>query len=288
MMRIRGFENLLKEFERCYYTSSTVTLVGGDEAFRFDLNRKGDQVRYGYHSFHKPFISARILGMLGDYGVVGITVRSFLKEKHPETVFPYKEIRGYVARLEGDEVSFDILPVRDLSWACTTDSIEDLSLDLSKTTVQEVRHYQTREGNLYANMGMLSLNNGILSVSMPARSINTFVSIPPDETPPSISNIEREPQSPKPGEQVTVTVTITDTTSGVDETTLYYRIDGGAWTPRSMSQTDDVWSATIPAQESGVTVSYYIEASDTVGNSIETSIYSYTVIEEESSNARAL
>ena len=101
---------------------------------------------------------------------------------------------------------------------------------------------------------------------------------PPDETPPSISNIKNEPENPKPDEQVTVTATITDASSGVDYATLYYRTDG-SWTSWSMSRSGDIWSATIPAQEDGVTVNYYIKAADKAGNLGQSNTYSYTVRE---------
>jgi len=123
LKQIYGLENLLKEFEKHCYTTAIVTINSGDETFQFDLNRSRiGQIRYGYDPFHRPFIQARVLRMLGDYGTIGIIVRSFLTEKHEETGYPYKRIRGYVARLEGNKVTFNMLPVNELYWACTTNA----------------------------------------------------------------------------------------------------------------------------------------------------------------------
>jgi hypothetical protein len=120
--QINGLEDLLEEFEKHCYTTAIVTISGGKEVFTFDMSRSGNEkVKYGYEPLHEPFIKVRILRMLGDYGSVGIIVRSFLEEKHEETGYPYKELRGYIARMEGEKVMFKKLPVEDLYWACNTD-----------------------------------------------------------------------------------------------------------------------------------------------------------------------
>lgn len=121
--RIEGLEDLLKEFEEHCYTTAIITISSGKEVFTFDLNRIGiEKVRYGYAPSHEPYIKLRILRMLRECGSVGIIVRSFLKENHEETGYPYKELRGYIAKLEGEKIVFKMIPVKDLYWACTTDA----------------------------------------------------------------------------------------------------------------------------------------------------------------------
>ncbi|MBC7112919.1 MAG: hypothetical protein H5T34_02685 [Candidatus Methanomethyliales bacterium] len=122
--QIYGLEDLLEEFEKYCYTKAIVTISGGNEVFAFDLSRVGiEKVKYGYAPYHEAFIKARILRMLSDYGSVGIIVRSFLKEKHEETGYPYKELRGYIAKMEGERIVFKLLPVEELYRACNTDTM---------------------------------------------------------------------------------------------------------------------------------------------------------------------
>ena len=120
-----------------------------------------------------------------------------------------------------------------------------------------------------------SLSNKVDSYSLQFQC-NEYTE-PPDETPPSISSIQHTPQNPKPDDQVTVSAMITDDSSGVESATLYYRSDSGAWSSKPMSKGSDTYSATIPAQEDGVTVNYYIKAADKAGNLGQSSTYSYTV-----------
>ncbi len=52
----------------------------------------------------------------------------------------------------------------------------------------------------------------------------------------------------------------------VQPATLYYRVDGGAWQPVTMSAVGgDDYTADIPGQPTGSSIDYYFEASDTQG-----------------------
>jgi len=99
-----------------------------------------------------------------------------------------------------------------------------------------------------------------------------------DNTPPMISVPIWEPEEPFAGEEVDVSVWVSDCgcASGVKNVTLWYRTDD-EWRFLGMVSSDGMWTATIPGQRAGVNVKFYIEAYDNVGNSAKTSIYDYTV-----------
>jgi hypothetical protein len=84
--------------------------------------------------------------------------------------------------------------------------------------------------------------------------------------PPIISEVTITPQAPGTGESVTVTAKVRDL-NGVDEVKLYYKVGSGSFTSGAMTGSGDLFSATIPAQEAGSTVEYYIEASNIIGKS---------------------
>lgn len=103
-----------------------------------------------------------------------------------------------------------------------------------------------------------------------------------DTVPPVISSVKISPSIPGAGESVTVSATIRDEDSElseVSEVALYYQVDGGSWKSKIMEKEDDTWSATIPGQEGGSEIRYYIEAVDNFDNSISSSFYSYVLKE---------
>jgi len=97
-----------------------------------------------------------------------------------------------------------------------------------------------------------------------------------DNTPPSIGIPTWNPEEPSADEEVTVNVTVTDLVSGVKNVTLWYRIDE-EWQFIEMASTNGYWTAVIPKQSKGTTVSFYVEAYDNAGNSNKTTTYEYTV-----------
>ncbi len=99
-----------------------------------------------------------------------------------------------------------------------------------------------------------------------------------DVAPPEISNVARVPESPVMGESVKISATIRDLGSGVKDVVLYYSTSGGAtWATAEMTPRGDTYEAQIPGQNLFSEVQYYIEASDFIGNSAETSIERFIV-----------
>lgn len=99
-----------------------------------------------------------------------------------------------------------------------------------------------------------------------------------DVYPPEISDMANVPESPAMGESIRISATIRDVGSGVKDVILHYSTSGGAaWKDLEMTPRGDTYAAQIPGQNLFSEVMYYIEASDFIGNSAETSVERFTV-----------
>lgn len=108
----------------------------------------------------------------------------------------------------------------------------------------------------------------------------------PDTFAPSIASIVHNPDSPTPSDTVTVSANVYDAT-GVDYVTLQYKIDSGSWVNVSMTGVGDAYSANIPSQVDGTTVTYRLVAMDTLGNEAISSENSYIVAEPTTTSTTA-
>ena len=100
-----------------------------------------------------------------------------------------------------------------------------------------------------------------------------------DVEPPKIEEPIITPEKPSENKKVKVKVTVSDDYSGVENVTLWYRVNNGTWQSIAMvyNATTNQWEAEIPAQVAGTTVEYYIEAYDAAGKKATTKVYSYVV-----------
>jgi len=96
-----------------------------------------------------------------------------------------------------------------------------------------------------------------------------------DTEPPSISNVDWQPEHPDESDTITVSATVTDD-SGVAEVNLIYCYDGTCYPPVAMSGSSGSYAATIGPFDEGM-LTFNIEAEDTVGNSGQTQEYSLFV-----------
>ncbi len=119
-------------------------------------------------------------------------------------------------------------------------------------------------------------------------NLRLIVEIPPeltappirgDITPPTISNVVSAPGLPTIVDDVNVSATITDNLVGVKNASLFYSTDGGVnWTTVSMERVGDSnYRATIPKQENGTIVKYYVNATDIALNTAKSNFSNYTV-----------
>ena len=103
-----------------------------------------------------------------------------------------------------------------------------------------------------------------------------------DFTNPVISNIGQTPGTVEYSDSPVIDCDVTDAGSSVATVVLYYRVDGGGWTPVVMSPTaGDNYDGAIPPQVRNSLVEYYINATDNADNWVIDdnlgSYYSYTV-----------
>jgi parallel beta-helix repeat protein len=91
-----------------------------------------------------------------------------------------------------------------------------------------------------------------------------------DNQPPVIGIPQRTPSGDvSPSQEVTVTVSVTDSLNEVKNVTLYFTIDDGAhWNSTEMQKipSTDLYEGVIPGQEAGTTVRFKIEAFDYADN----------------------
>ena len=108
---------------------------------------------------------------------------------------------------------------------------------------------------------------------------STRVIVTVDNTEPTIGEPSISPEAPTEGDTVIVKVNVTDALSGLREVILSYSTDGGiTWTNITMTLgPEGYYTATIPGQPAGTTVSYKIYACDIAGNWARSPTYSYTV-----------
>jgi hypothetical protein len=94
---------------------------------------------------------------------------------------------------------------------------------------------------------------------------DTFTFAGGDLAAPSVTLVSHDPTSPRSSDSVVVSADIQDL-SGVASAVLQYSVDSGAWNNVTMSSVGTTWSAMIPAQADGASVTYRIVAYDTLGN----------------------
>jgi len=84
---------------------------------------------------------------------------------------------------------------------------------------------------------------------------------------PDIKDVTRDPVSPQAGEDITVIATITDDGT-ITTSRLYYRVNFGVWTDVLPDSTvDSFFYFTVPGQNDGDLIEYYVYAIDNDNNS---------------------
>lgn len=100
-----------------------------------------------------------------------------------------------------------------------------------------------------------------------------------DDVAPKIDQVTYDPNSPTDEENVTVTSRVIDDETGIASVLVKYTSDGGdTWKTILMEQrVNNTYLATVPRQDEGTIVEFYIVAFDEVANRGETDYYSYSV-----------
>ncbi len=85
-----------------------------------------------------------------------------------------------------------------------------------------------------------------------------------DNAAPSITNVSQPGSSTDPAGPYVISATITDP-STVASATLFFRINSGLWVEGPMSLVGGVYQASIPGQQPGTRIDYYVRATDGPG-----------------------
>jgi len=94
--------------------------------------------------------------------------------------------------------------------------------------------------------------------------------------PPEIVSVTRSPETPNYDQLVTITAQVTRGSVDINSVILSYQIGSASWTNVTMSLESSGYVADIAAQYNNI-VNYKAYASDTLGNSYVSALYSYTV-----------
>jgi uncharacterized repeat protein (TIGR01451 family) len=141
-----------------------------------------------------------------------------------------------------------------------------------------------QKGHIYSFYSVAADNVG--NIEQAHTQPDTTIAI--DSIQPSIGTpIQNPPGQPLPTQSVTISVNVTDATSGVKNVTLSYTIDDGVtWIdlPMNYNSSTSLYEATIPMQSAATTVKYKFTAYDNTDNqAIEDNAgqyYVYTIVPE--------
>jgi hypothetical protein len=149
------------------------------------------------------------------------------------------------------------------------------------------------EGNLTSQLGINNTDTFVLDYELDEIPLTKYdadysYTFAEDNTPPTIDTPVQNPPSDnvQPNQNVTVSVNVTDTESGVKNVTLLYTNDTTVWhsIPMSLNETSGLWEGLIPGEPLDTYVQYKIvaydnsEISETNDNSGD--YFVYTVIPE--------
>jgi len=96
-------------------------------------------------------------------------------------------------------------------------------------------------------------------------------------SPPEIVSVTRSPETPNYDQSVTITAQVNRGSIDIDSVILSYQIESASWINVTMSLDDGFYVAGIPAQPYTTVVNYKVYASDIIGTSVVSGLFSYTV-----------
>ncbi len=110
-----------------------------------------------------------------------------------------------------------------------------------------------------------------------ATSVVISQTIAGDTTSPEITGLTFMPTTPTDYDQITISANITDN-AAIDRVILFYRINNGSWQGMELFSANGLtFSGTIGPFAAGSTITFYIHAVDTSGNTIESAMQSFVI-----------
>ncbi len=128
--------------------------------------------------------------------------------------------------------------------------------------------------NGYYQLNFIAQDNNGLSIGqlIPFQIYN----IPEDDIAPTIQDIVYSPSSPTDDDQISITAHVTDNVE-LENVKLYYRTNEENWQHKAMTADGSIYSTTIGPFEAETTIEFYIFASDTSGNVVESETISFEI-----------
>ncbi|MCF2138304.1 MAG: Ig-like domain-containing protein [Candidatus Thorarchaeota archaeon] len=159
------------------------------------------------------------------------------------------------------------------AWLNVTADDAGSGIDYVEFKIDGVSVYNDTTAPFALYWNSRTVSNGSRTLTVVAHDVAGHVSedfivinVQNDVAPPELTYAIINPSEPQYGEDVTISVGALDV-SGVENVTLFYRMNGGSWTSVLMTQSGILYSHVIPGQPYGTEVEYYIVAYDIYGTS---------------------
>jgi hypothetical protein len=106
----------------------------------------------------------------------------------------------------------------------------------------------------------------IIAIIVGVIGFSTCIKTHPEIVPPIVSDLVINPNLPLENEDITISIKVSDI-SGIKNINLMFRVNDGSYVSTTMSPTTntEIYTGHIPAQLSGITISFYIEAENSKG-----------------------
>ena len=213
-----------------------------------------------------PYLGLDNYPLMKPFGDIGDTAPPVADAGLDQTIF-----QGTTVTFNGSG-SHDDVDIKSYVWTFTDATLKNLT--------------GVRPTYRFKNVGNFSVTLNVTDYSDKWDTDMMWVNVSADDTEPFIGSHYQEPLEPDEGENVTVSVNVTDGESGVYNVTLSYSInEGNNWTDVPMiNLTGDTYEGEILGLPNGTKVLYKITAYDNAGNFVvddnATQCYVYTVIPE--------
>ncbi len=190
-----------------------------------------------------------------------------------------------VSRLPEDAPAYNETVIVLANVVDLESGIKDVTLSYSAGALQEDVAMTLDAGSYKATIPVLEYNEAVeyrvaASDKVGNSAISSIYSYTvADPYPPSMGIPTWLPQEPRPSEEITFNVTVTepDGASGIEQVILYYSNETATSSIPMIDNQDGNWTAVI-SDQTGPKVSFLVKAIDHVGNTVESQVQEINVI----------
>ena len=269
------------------YTSDTVAFNASDSkpngghivsyqwSFGDGLGGEGVTVPHIYNAAGTYEVTLNITDSEGLWNSTTTTVTvkmppppSVWKVEHSPEIPEYNNTVTITANITSQKSGIGVVTLKYFNgsmWTNITMTIED---DLYVAKIPALPYETTVQYKVYASNDFGNW-----------AETDTFSYNVTDTIPPNIGPVEWNPQTPSTGEEVVVSVSVSEPflASGVKNVTLLWSLFGKEIHSSKMTLQHDVWTAMIPRQSNDTTVFFSVESYDNAANRAQSQWYGYSV-----------